>query len=159
MNKLLTKEFLSLVPQLHTKEFKAARLGNPNLSFRDVFQQFLTLYGESDENDRKANKDRMEVNWHPNDGIQTLISQIADGIQYAHFAGQAIHDAEAIDIGICIIMRCGLFMHNYELWQQEHDKSWLNVKLFKKEQAKLKKKTVRARSLGYGMNAEEVNEN
>jgi hypothetical protein len=51
MNKSLTEEFLSLVPQLYTKEFKSARLGNPNLSFRDVFQQFLTLYGESDKND------------------------------------------------------------------------------------------------------------
>jgi len=133
MNKSLTEEFLSLVPQLYTKEFKSARLGNPNLSFRDVFQQFLTLYGESDENDRKTNKDRMETNWHPNDGIQTLISQIADGIEYAHFADQPIQDAEAIDIGIRAIMRCGLFTHDYELWIQEHDKSWLNFKIFWKE--------------------------
>ena len=93
MNKSLTEEFLSLVSPLYTEEFKKARIGNPNISFRDVFQQFLSLYGESDETDRKENKDRMEAEWHPNDGIQRLISQIADGIEYAHFAGQAIPDA------------------------------------------------------------------
>ena len=158
MNKALTEEFLALVSSLYTKEFRAARIGNPNMSFRDVFQQFLTLYGESDENDRKLNKDRMEMDWHPNDGIQKLISNIADGIEYAHFARQAIPDAEAIDIGIRVIMRCGLFAHDYELWQQEHDKSWLNFKIFWKNRAKLKKKTVRAGQLGFGMNAEEVSD-
>ena len=156
MNKSLTEEFLSLVSPLYTEEFKKARIGNPNISFRDVFQQFLSLYGESDETDRKENKDRMEAEWHPNDGIQRLISQIADGIEYAHFAGQAIPDAEAIDIGIRVVMKCGLFIHDYELWQQEHDKSWLNFKIFWKSHVRIKKKTVRAGQLGYGMNAEEV---
>ena len=98
INKALTEEFLALMPSLYTEEFKKTRTGNPNISFRDVFQQFLTLYGESDKNDRKANEDRMEAEYHPNDGIQQLISQIADGIEYAHFAHQAISDAEAIDI-------------------------------------------------------------
>ena len=103
MNKALTEEFLALIPPLYTEEFKKTRTGNPNISFRDVFRQFLTLYGESDENDRKENKGRMETEWHPNDGIQRLISKIADGIEYAHFDRQAISDTEAIDIGIRVL--------------------------------------------------------
>ena len=57
----------------------------------------------------------METDWHPNDGIQKLTSNIADGIKYAYFARPAIPDAETIDIGIRVIMWCGLLTHNYEL--------------------------------------------
>ena len=115
MNKAFTEEVLALVLPLYTKEFKAARIGNPKMSLRNVFQQFFTVYGESDKNDRKLNKDCMETNWHPNDGIQKLISNIADGIEYTHFARQAITDVEAIDIGICVIMPCSLFTHDYRV--------------------------------------------
>ena len=108
MNKALTKEFLALVSHLYTKEFKTTHIGNPNMSFRDVFHTFLEHYGEADKNNHKLNKDRMEVDWHPNDGLQKLISNIADGIRYDHFADQPITDAEAIDIGIRVIMQCGL---------------------------------------------------
>ena len=150
MNKALTEEFLALVLPLYMKEFKAPCIGNSNMSFRDVFQHFLTLYGELDENDRKLNKDRMETDCHPNGGIQKFISNIADGIEYAHFVHQAIPDAEAIDIGIRVIMQYDLFAHNYKLWQQEHDKSRLNFKVFWKNRSKLKKKTVRAGNLRFG---------
>lgn len=156
MNKALTEEFIALVAPVYTEEFRQNRISDPNLSFRDVFASFLMLYGEADENDRKNNKDRMEKDWHPNDGIQTLINQISSGIEYAHFAGQAITDMEAVDIGIRVIMKCGLFTHDYELWQQQLDKSWLNFRTFWKGRAKLKKKTVRAGQLGFGMNAEEI---
>jgi len=98
----------------------------------------------------------METEWHPTDGIQRLISQIADGIEYVHFTRQAIPDAKAIDIRIRVIMHCGLFVHDCELWIQEHDKSWLTFKIFWRNHARLKKKTVRAGQLGYGMKAGEI---
>ena len=155
MNKALTEEFIALVNRAHTEEFRQNRISHPNQSFRAVFQTFLALYGESDETDQKGNLNRMEADWNPNEGIQKLINQISSGIEYAHFAQQPISDAVAVDIGIRSIMKSGLFSHDYELWQGQLDKSWLNFGVFWKQRTKLKKKTVRAGHLGYGMNATE----
>ena len=54
----------------YTMEFCEQRLSNPNALFRDVFQLFLDQYSEADEYDRKTNKDNIEAEWHPNNGIQ-----------------------------------------------------------------------------------------
>lgn len=153
MNKALTETFLALIPAEFTKQYKADRLRNPNELFRNVFDRFVNEYGITDENDRKANKERMEAEWHPNDGIQTLIGRIDDGIEFAHYAGAAhrISDSEAVDIALRTITRCGLFEHDYELWQQRQDHSWLGFKTFWKARMRLKKRCTRAGQLGFGM--------
>ena len=153
INKALNDTFLELCPAEYTKEFREQRISNPNSFFRDVFQQFLDLYGEADEHDRKENKERMEAEWHPNDGIQKLINQINTGREYAHFANQAIGDPEAVDIALRVLMHCGLFAVEYADWQAQADKSWLNFKNFWKVKCRLKKKTVRAGQIGYGMSS------
>ena len=76
------------------------------------FQQFLDIYGDADEHDRNVNKECMEAEWHPNNGIQKLINHIISGREYAQFAGQAISDVE-----------CGLFAVEYAQWQAQQDKS------------------------------------
>jgi len=43
MNKTLIEEFLALILLLYTEEFKKNHTGNPNIHFRDVFQQLLTI--------------------------------------------------------------------------------------------------------------------
>ena len=89
-------------------------------------------------------------------GLRALLEPRSDFEWVGEAQSLSDFRARYTGVGIQVIMKCGLFIHDYELWQQEHDKSWLNFKIFWKSRARIKKKTVRAGQLGYGMNAEEV---
>ena len=159
MNSALTDRFLSLISMIARAEFEKTRYGNPNQTFQNTFQWFLLRYATSDENDREANKQSMNRDWIIQQGFQTLVQQIEDGIEYATFASHPIPDQDVVNIAMRVLMRQGLFTTQYEEWhaRDSNQKSWFDFKTFWAAKVRLKKNTtINNSALGMNSIEEEI---
>jgi hypothetical protein len=58
----------------------------------------------------------MAADWHPGDGFDALTLRLFTGAAYANTTGYPIVDRSIVDIGICVIKRCGLYAKEYKSW-------------------------------------------
>ena len=66
--------------------------------------------------DCEANRQRMAANWHPPNGFDTLILRLFAGAEYLSSAGCRMNNVNIVDIGLCIIKRCGMYGKEYKAW-------------------------------------------
>ena len=116
MNAALTHVFLNAVLVGVHAAFLQRRLCEPNIVFIDVFEQFAQHYDTTMAEDCHMNCQRMATDWHPSDGFDALALRLFPGTAYANATGYPIVDHDIIDIGICIIKRCGLYAEEYKQW-------------------------------------------
>ena len=107
----LTDLFLSLIYLTYKSDFENHRINNPNTTFRDCFQWFITRYDEINELDRDENNFRMKRDWTLQDGWDNLHRQIEEDQLYASakFAQSGMTEQDIVDIALIVIMKTGLF--------------------------------------------------
>jgi hypothetical protein len=109
MNAALTKVFLDAVLVGVHAAFQQQRLCKQNIVSVDMFEWFTQHYRMTMAEDRYANRKRMATNWYSGNGFNALALRLFIGTAYANATGYPIVDCNIIDIGICVIKRCGLY--------------------------------------------------
>jgi hypothetical protein len=66
--------------------------------------------------DRKANRQRMAIDWHPTNGFDALILRLFTRAAYASSAGFRMNNVNIINNGLRIIKRCGMYCKEYKAW-------------------------------------------
>jgi uncharacterized membrane protein YgcG len=160
MNTALNRRFLELIPQEYRAEDENARIRDPNASFLDVFARYTTTYGQTTEQDRAENEERMKAPWDIHDGIHVLLNRIELGVRFAALCGVAhqINDDRARDIALLCIRRVPLLLDDYNAWTEQVNPTWPNFKQWWKQRFLLPKFTDAGR-LGYGMAGTEASNN
>ena len=110
----LTDLFLSLIPLTYKSDFENYRINNPNTTFRDCFQWFITRYDEINELDRDENNFRMKKDWTLQDGCGIIYIAKSKRTNYmpyasAKFAQSGMTEQDIVDIALIVIMKTGLF--------------------------------------------------
>ena len=105
----LLDRFLQLLSMNYKDNFNLIKNRNPNMSFMDCFQWFLTTYAHTDEADHEENKATMNMEWHIDDSFPKLARAIDDAILYAQFANAPITNQDAVDAGMRMIMTTDVF--------------------------------------------------
>jgi hypothetical protein len=116
MNTALTDVFLEAMLAQVCASFQQRRLREPNIVFVDLFLWFVNQYGTTSAEDCKANRQRMAADWHPSGGFDALIIRLFTGTAFASSAGYKMNDVDIVDIGLCIIKRCGMYGEEYKAW-------------------------------------------
>jgi hypothetical protein len=106
MNAALSDVFLSQLPKLI----------RPNTVFLHMFDWFIGKYGKMTIKDHEENQQRMAANWHPCDGFKPLARCLFIGASYASAARYPMEERNIIDIGLRIIIRCGMYSEEYKGW-------------------------------------------
>jgi hypothetical protein len=81
-----------------------------------VYDWFITKYGHTTTKDCKENWQRMAATWHPSEDYEPLATRLFIGASYASAAGYPMDDRDIIDIGLCIIKHCGMYVEEYKNW-------------------------------------------
>jgi hypothetical protein len=89
---------------------------NPNSLFCKMFAWFVTKYGRTSADDRKANCTTMALEWHPSQGFIFLVAHLFRGVTFTNLTKHPIPDDDIVDIGIRVIHRTGLFAEEYKAW-------------------------------------------
>ena len=130
MNEALVERFLSLLlGSIRTQYLGAQFVKTPNAKFIEVYEWFVSKYAHSDEMDRADNRKRMLTDWHPNDGFETLVKQIQDGVLFAIYANKPFQDDEVVDMATQVAMKSGMFGECYKMWHRsdnQAEKTWAN---------------------------------
>jgi hypothetical protein len=58
----------------------------------------------------------MAANWHPSDGFEPLSTCLFISASYPSAARCPMYDHDVIDIGLCVIKRCGMYSKEYKNW-------------------------------------------
>ena len=116
MSASLTDVFLNTVFVRVRAAFQQRFLRKPNIVFVNMFEWFAQHYGTTMAEDRDANRQRMAADWHPGDGFDALTLCLFTGAAYTNATGYPIVNRNIVDIGICIIKQCGLYMEEYTRW-------------------------------------------
>ncbi len=87
-----------------------------NTVFLHMFDWFITKYGQMITKDHKANWQRIAANWHPFNSFELLAARLFIGASYASAARYPMDNRDAIDIGLRIIKRCGMYAKEYKNW-------------------------------------------
>ncbi len=74
-----------------------------------MFDWFIMKYGKTMAEDHEDNRQRIATNWHPSDGFKPLAMRLFIGASYASVARYPMDDCNIIDIGLCVIKRCGMY--------------------------------------------------
>jgi hypothetical protein len=116
MNTALADIFLEAMSVQVRASFQQCRLREPNIIFVDLFLWFVKQYGTTTAEDCKANRQHMAADWHPAEGFDALILRLFTGTAFASSAGCKMNDVDIVDIGLCIIKRCGMYGEEYKAW-------------------------------------------
>ena len=133
MTKALIERFLGLLATRIREAYQTSvLLAQPNATFIDVFRWFVDNYAYSTELDRTENRNRMLKDWHPNDGFDSLVNQIREGVLFASYADHELSDADIVDIATQVAMKSGIFNDAYKEWHRQPaaDKTWANWQNF-----------------------------
>ena len=64
----------------------------------------------------------MAAEWHPSEGFEPLATRLFISASYASAARYPMRDCNVINIGLCIIKRCGMYSEEYKNWiTREHE--------------------------------------
>jgi hypothetical protein len=88
----------------------------PNTVFLHMFNWFITKYGRTTSKDCKENRQTIAATWHPSKDFKPLAMHLFIGASYASAARYPMDDRNVIDIGLCIIKRCGMYAKEYKNW-------------------------------------------
>jgi hypothetical protein len=116
MNTALANVFLEAMLAQVRASFQQRRLREPNIVFVDLFLCFVKQYGRTMAKDCKANRQHMAADWHPPEGFDVLIIRLFTGAAFASSTGCKMNDVDIVDIGLCIIKRCGMYGEEYKAW-------------------------------------------
>jgi hypothetical protein len=116
MDNALANVFLeAMLSQVRTS-FQQQRLCKPNIVFVDLFLWFVNQYSKTTAKDCEANQQHMDANWHPANGFDALILRLFTRAAYASSAGFKMNEVNIVDIGLCIIKQCGMYIKEYKAW-------------------------------------------
>ena len=72
--------------------------------------------------DHQANRQQMAAEWHPSKDFEPLATRLFISALYASTAGYPMRDRDVIDIGLCVIKRCGMYSEENKNWiAREHE--------------------------------------
>jgi hypothetical protein len=81
-----------------------------------MFDWFIKKYGIMTAEEREENQQRMAANWQPTNSFEQLLMQLFLGMSYASAARYPMEEHDIIDIGLCVIKRCGMYAEEYKVW-------------------------------------------
>jgi hypothetical protein len=81
-----------------------------------MFVLFVHHYGKTTVEDCKANCQQMAADWHPADGVDTLVLRLFTGAAFTGCTNFTMADHDIIDIGLCVIKWCGMYPKEYKAW-------------------------------------------
>jgi hypothetical protein len=114
MNAALSDVFLVILPKAICETYEPICMKQPNTVFLHMFGWFITKYGRTTTKDREENQQRMAATWHPSEGFEPLAMRLFIGASYASAACYPMDDHDVINIGLCIIKRCGMYAKEYK---------------------------------------------
>ncbi len=114
MNTTLPDIFLKALSLQVCASFQQRCLCKPNILFIDMFMWFVDHYGKTTAEDCKANCQRMADDWHPTHGFDTLVLRLFTSAAFAGCTNFTMANHDIINIGLCIIKRCGMYAKEYK---------------------------------------------
>ncbi len=83
MDTAFLDRFLQLISTNYKTDFKIVKDCNPNMSFMECYQRFLTAYAHTDEANHVENKAFVQLKWTIKDDFPKLAKTIDNDILYA----------------------------------------------------------------------------
>jgi hypothetical protein len=114
MNAALSDVFLANLPKAIHETYEPICMKQPNTVFLHMFDWFITKYGHTTTKNCKENWQRMAATWHPSKDFKPLAMRLFIGTSYASAACYPMNDRDIIDIGLCVIKRCGMYTKDYK---------------------------------------------
>jgi hypothetical protein len=114
MNTALANVFLEALSLQVRASFQQRRLRKPNIVFVNMFMWFVDHYNKRKAEDCKANCQCMVAKWHPANGFDTRILCLFTSAAFAGCTNFTMANRNIVDIGLCIIKRCGMYVKEYK---------------------------------------------
>ena len=100
-----------------------------NPTFLQIHSLAYRKWGASNPSINLANHQKMTTAWSVQDGIDALVSRIADCAEYAQFAGSPISDHDKKDTVLVCLRRSQVFNQAYLDWKREASQIYAYLKL------------------------------
>lgn len=117
-DRMLKALLIKAVPPPFIQQLSDLRFGFAQVPTATILEHLDKTYGTVTNTDLKANIANMELQWNGDQPIETLWSQIAHAIQYAH-GHDNISDKQAVRSAEDNIQRSGLFNDEYKEWSKK----------------------------------------
>ena len=146
----LKKQLLDAIPACYTESLKHPLLGYANVEPLAILQLLDTTHGTIDEDDLKANLDRMEATWSPTQPIEDLWNQILKAQQYA--AGHDnITEKAAIRAAITNLEQSGVFTDGMKDWRKltTLQQTWAAMRRLFDQANKERRRVLTSKEVGY----------
>ena len=95
--------------ELYYKSLKNAYTGYAGVTLRQLLDHLVTTYATIDKFDLEKNQEKITARYDPNAPIETLFSQIADGVAYAELGDAPFTSNQVVDIALLCIAKTGVF--------------------------------------------------
>jgi hypothetical protein len=116
MNTALANVSLEALSLQVCASFLQRRLCKPDIVFVDMFMWFINHYRKTMAEDCKANRQRKAANWHPVYSFDPLVLRLFTCAAFTGCANFTMADCDIVNIGLCVIKRCGMHAKKYKAW-------------------------------------------
>ena len=112
--------------ELYYKALKNAYTGYAGVKLRQLLDHLVTTYAEIEQFDLEKNQENMTAHYNPNAPIETLFSQIADGVAYAKLGEAPFTSKQVVDIALLCLEKTGVFNDYFKEWNRFplQDRNW-----------------------------------
>ncbi len=114
MNTALANVFLEALSLQVRTSFQQWQLCKLNIVFINMIVWFIFHYGKTKAEDFKANRQCMAADWHPTNGFDTLVLCLFTSVAFAGCTNFTMADCNIVDIGLCVIKRCGMYAKEFK---------------------------------------------
>ena len=157
VQRALKKQLATAVDKIYLEAHYDDNVGYENVSIRTLIQYLFDEYGDITPIDLRANAQRLNEEWDPNQPIQTLFSRIKEIQTYAQAGNRTFTDQQIVDVAYTIIYNTGIYFDDCDTWLDTlpTNQTWTNFQThFNTAHRKAKRKQRTTQSEGYhGANA------
>jgi hypothetical protein len=109
---------------VYLRTLKHETLGFTSVTSVAMLTHLMTTYGVIAPAQARANRQKLDADWNPDDPIETLWGRVTDCLRFATAANVPIAEGHAVDATLDVIERTGVFSDAIRDWRKRPMDEW-----------------------------------
>ena len=118
VDRTLRNQLIEAVHEFYIRTLKHERTGYGSLTCMEILDHLWTTYGRIEKEELEVNNERMKQAWNPPTPIESLFTQLEEGILFAAAGGEPLLESTVVRWGATIFQDSNAFPEECKDWRK-----------------------------------------
>ena len=118
VDQTLRNQVIEAVHEYYIRTLKHPRTGYGSLTCLELLTHLWTTYGKIEKEELEVNNERMKQAWNPPTPIESLFTQLEEGLLFAEAGGEPLMESTVVRWGATIFQDSNAFPEECKAWRK-----------------------------------------